>query len=44
MEIFQKNSSTVKLIEKFDQGKYTYIVTKHASGGDLFDHCMRQPD
>ena len=43
MSLCQKSDHVVSLIDHFEIGDATYIVSKYAQGGDLFEYCLSQP-
>lgn len=44
MNLCQKSDYIVSLVDHFEIGDTTYLVSKYAQGGDLFEYCLRQPD
>lgn len=44
MQLFLKCKYTIDLVERFHINDQTYIVTKLAAGGNLFEYCLRQPN
>ena len=42
--MFNRNHNIVRLIERFNLGGQTFLVTMLAGGGDLVKYCKQQPD